>query len=223
MPAIALPEQDEDTAYDVWRQRQVDAETFPEIAFDEELHEYRINGAKVPSVTEVLKPIITVGGSEAVREHKRQLGKAVDKAIELYEQDDLDVESLDPEAVPFFEGWLKFRQDTGFRGVIMQPVVWSTRLRCAGKPDLLGNRGQTRVVDELLDVKCVWTIDPATAIQTAGYTLLGAESHGWKIKRRGSVQLLRDGKYSYHPYTNPNDEHVFKSLLNIHAWKALQK
>jgi hypothetical protein len=195
----------------------------PEIQFDEELHEYRINGARVPSVTEVLKPIQTLGGSEEVREHKRQLGKAVDKAIELHEQDDLDVDSLDPEAVPFFEGWLKFKADTGFHGVLMQPVVWSTKLRCAGKPDLLGNRGHTREIDELIDVKCVWTIDAATAIQTAGYTLLGSHSHGWKIKRRGSVQLLRDGTYRYHPYTNPADQHVFTALLSIHAWKAIQK
>lgn len=192
----------------------------PEIQFDEERHEYRINGALVPSVTTIIRPIQTHGGSEETREHKRQLGKAVDKAIELYEQDDLDVGSLDPEAVPFFEGWLKFKKDTGFQGCIMQPVVWSTRLRCAGKPDLLGTR-DGKAIDELLDVKCTWAMDPATAIQTAGYTLLGAHSFGWKIKRRGAVQLSREGTYRFHIFDNPNDEQVFKACLSIFAWKAL--
>lgn len=196
----------------------------PEITFDEALHEYRINGAKVPSVTEVLKPIVTAGGSDDTRDFKRQIGKALDAAITLNESDDLDVESLDPAVLPFFEAWLKFKAETGFRVLLNQVVVYSRKLRFAGTLDMLGTRipGAVKPV-ELIDTKCVWTMDAATAIQTAGYAIAAAESHGIKVEKRGGVQLLRDGTYRYFPYSNPNDEHVFRSLLNINAWKALQK
>jgi hypothetical protein len=103
-------------------------------------------------------------------------------------------------------------------------VVASYKLRFAGTPDLIGTRIQDSPdPDELLDTKCVWTMDPATGVQTAGYGLALQESHGIKIKKRGGVQLLRDGTYRFYPYTHANDENVFKACLAIHNWKALNK
>jgi hypothetical protein len=197
----------------------------PEIEFFEDRHEYRIDGAVVPSVTQVLEPIRReLGGNAEVLEYKRSIGKALDLAIELHERNDLDFESLDVAVVPFFEAWISFKRDSGFRVLLNQPIVHSRKLRFAGRPDLIGTRSvSTMTPDELLDTKCVWTIDPVTAIQTAGYSMAALESHGVRIKKRGGVQLLRDAKYKFHPYTNPADENVFKSCLLIHAWKALHK
>lgn len=224
MRCRGLTFRDADDAYDYFEQRQIDDEMTPEITFDEAEHAYHLNGARVPSVTEVLKPIVTVGGAQDVREYKRQIGKALDAAITLNEADDLDVGSLDPAMLPFFTAWLQFKIDTQFRVLLNQLVVYSKKLRFAGTLDLLGTRNPgTSTPDELIDCKCVWAMDPATAIQTSGYDLAARESHGIKVKRRGGLQLLRDGTYRYFPYTSANDETVFRSLLNIHAWKALQK
>jgi hypothetical protein len=217
---------DEDTAYDIWRQRQVDEEMDrPAIEFDEASHTYRLDGAVVPSVTQLLEPVRReLGGSESVLEYKRQIGKALDKTIELSERNDLDYSSIDEAVLPFFEAWLQFKKDSEFRVLLNQPVVYSRKLRFAGTLDILGTRHYTSSVpDELLDTKCVWTIDPATAIQTAGYALGARESLGINVKKRGGLQLLRDGKYKLFPYTNPADESVFKSCLTIHAWKGLHK
>lgn len=196
----------------------------PEVSFDPDRHEYRLNGAVVPSVTQILEPIRReLGGTAGVLEYKRSIGKALDLAIELHEKNDLDFATLDPAVVPFFEAWLAFKRDSGFRVLLNQFVVYSTKLRFAGTLDLLGTRGGGSAPDELLDTKCVWTIDPVTAIQTAGYSLGAFECAGIRVKKRGGVQLLRDGTYKFWSYTNPADESVFKACLLLNSWKVLNR
>jgi hypothetical protein len=231
MPGIYLPEhpyghpKNSDYAYDKWVQEQLDNQMKPaEISFNEERHEYRIDGYLVPSVTAIIKPLITVGGMPDVREYKRQIGKALDTAITLWERQDLDIDTVDPAVLPFFEAWIKFKQETGFRVLLNQPIVYSKKLRFAGTADLIGTRRtDSEVPEELIDTKCVWTMDPATAIQTAGYTIGALESLGLKIKKRTGLQLLRDGTYRAFPYTEQNDENIFRSLLNIYSWKGMHK
>ena len=214
-----------DYEYDKERQRKLDEEMAPaEISFDEERHEYRIDGYLVPSVTGILKPIVSLGGSDDARDFKRQIGKALDTAITLHERQDLDLDSLDLAVLPFFEAWLKFKEETGFRVLLNQPIVYSKKLRFAGTPDLIGTRiADSDVPEEIIDTKCTWVMDAATAIQTAAYSLAAHESLGFKIKKRTGVQLLRDGTYRAFPYTDQNDEHIFRSLLNIFSWKELHK
>jgi hypothetical protein len=205
---------DEDTAYDEWRQRQVDDAMFPHVEFQEEGHRYLLNGSQVPSVTEIIKPLCKESGASHV-------GKAVHKAIELYEGGDLDAESLDPQIAPYFEGWIRFKRESGFRALLTEQIVWSTKLRFAGTLDVLGTRTEGPSPDELLDCKCVWSMGPETAIQTAGYALALQESHGIKVRKRGGVQLLRDGSFRFFPYNDHLDENVFKCCLTIHSWKRL--
>lgn len=203
----------------------------PRIRFIEDTHTYLLDGNPVPSVTEIIKPMVDLTRvPPGVLEFKRSLGKAVHKAIELYERQDLDVDTLDQEAMPFFEAWLKFKAETGFRAVLTEQIVWSAKLRYAGTLDVLGSRysGPDADVnvfhpDELLDCKCVWTMGSATGPQTAGYALALQESHGIKVKKRGGLQLLRDGTFKFFPYTSANDENVFKACLAIHAFMRNHK
>lgn len=201
------------------RDEDVNAPT-SRIQFIEETHAYLLDGNPVPSVTEILKPLVDLGRvPPEMLEYKRSLGKAVHKAIELYERQDLDVDSLHPDALPFFEAWLRFKKETGFRAILTEQVVWSTKLRYAGTLDILGTRTKdTPSPDELLDAKCVWTMGASTGPQTAGYGMALVESHGIKVKKRGGLQLLRDGSFKFFPYSNPNDEHVFKACLTVNAF-----
>ena len=189
------------------------------IQFIEDTHTYLLDGNPVPSVTEILKPLVDLSRvPQETLEYKRSLGKAVHKAIELYERQDLDVDTLDAEALPFFEAWLKFKQETGFRAFLTEQVVWSAKLRYAGTLDILGTRGGGADPDELLDAKCVWAMSAATGPQTAGYALALKESHAIAVKKRGGLQLLKDGTYRFFPYNNPYDETAFKACLAINAF-----
>lgn len=189
------------------------------IQFIEDTHTYLLDGNPVPSVTEILKPLTDLSRvPQDTLEYKRSLGKAVHKAIELYERQDLDVDTLDKDAMPFFEAWLKFKAETGFRALLTEQVVWSAKLRYAGTLDILGTRDGGVEPTELLDAKCVWTMGPATGPQTFGYALALQESHGIKVKKRGGLQLLRDGTFRFFPYNNPYDETAFKACLSINAF-----
>jgi len=194
----------------------------PVLSFDEARHEYRIGGQIVPSVTEIIAPLSDHSRVPTeTLEFKRSLGKAVHKAIELYEgPEGLDMDSLDVQAVPYFEGWLKFKRESGFRAVIVEQHYGSAKLRFAGTPDVIGTR-EGNILDELLDVKCVHAIDPATGVQLGGYDLLleDAEDPRVRIKRRAAVQLLPDGTYRFHPFTSRTDRSVFLSCLNIYNWR----
>lgn len=215
---------DVDDAYDYFVQRDID-ERMEGITYDDGKHEYRIDGSVVPSVTQLLEPVRgEMGGTDSQREYKRQIGKALDAAIQLSERQELDYSTLAPEVLPFFEAWLAFKRDTGFRPMLLQTVVYSRKLRYAGTLDMLG----TRVPDslnpnELIDTKCTWAMEPATAIQTAGYAIAAHESHGIRVLKRAGLQLLRDGKYKYHPFNGQLDENVFKACLAIHTWRKLNR
>lgn len=215
---------DPDVWYDEMIQREID-ERLEGISFDESRHEYRIDGNVVPSVTQVLEPVrLETGGSDAQREYKRQIGKALDAAIQLSERNELDYATLAPEVLPFFEAWLVFKRDTGFRPILLQPIVYSRRLRFAGRPDIFGTRIPDSLnPDELIDTKCTWTMEPATAVQTAGYSIAALESLGVRVKKRAGLQLLRDGKYKYHPFNDRQDENVFLACLSINAWKRIHR
>ena len=190
----------------------------PVLSFDEAKHEYRIDGQVVPSVTEIIAPLSDHSRVPAeTLEFKRSLGKAVHKAIELYEgADGLDMESLDLQALPYFEGWLKFKRESRFQAEIVERPYGSAKLRFAGTPDVIGSR--TECFDELLDVKCTYAMEPATGVQLAGYEIL-LEENGIKIKRRGGVQLMPDGTFRYHEFKSRNDRIVFLSCLNLFNWK----
>lgn len=204
----------------------------PEISFTEEDHEYRINGVAVPSVTGIVAALRNESGaSDETMEYKRQLGKAVHKAIELHARDDLDVDSMEresPDIVPFFEAWLKFKSESGFQVLECERIVYSKKLLFAGTLDVVGYRSTQEL--ELLDAKCVWSMDAATGPQTAGYTIAYEELRKQKIVKRGGVQLLRDGTFRFHPYTDRNDYLIFHNCLTrlradeaINAWRALHK
>ena len=220
MGSIAIRDRSEleDLRYDEWRQRKLDDEMATEIIFDDPTHTYTVNGARFPSVTEVVGMLRPESGARHdVLEYKRQLGKAVHKAIELMEGGTLDVGSLDPAIVPFVGAWSKFKAETEFAVLHSEMIVYSKKLRVAGTLDLTGMRGD---LIELLDLKAVWEMGDETAIQTAGYSMLYEELTGVKVQRRGGLQLLRDGSYRYHPYKDGNDRNVFLACLTVHNWKA---
>lgn len=212
-----------DDAYDDWRQRKLDDEMFPQIDFDEPSHTYTVDGRRFPSVSEIsgmLRP--ESGAREDVLEYKRQIGKAVHKAIELMEAGTLDASTLDPAIVDYVNAWRKFKDESRFTVLHSEMIVVSRKLRVAGTLDLTGMRAGDQFV-ELLDLKAVWSMGDETAIQTAGYAICYEEMTGVKVDRRGGLQLLRDGTYRYHPYKDGNDRNVFLACLTLHNWKALHR
>src|SRR5690348_16409857 len=86
-----------------------------ELLFEPDNHVYTVNGIVVPSVTQILEPLVDFSKiPAAVLEYAKLRGEAVHLACELYDQNDLDIDNLDTVIVPYLEAWIKFKADTGF-------------------------------------------------------------------------------------------------------------
>lgn len=88
------------------------------LTFNAELHEYRIDGIVIPSVTQILE---AAGLSDVSRipkdilERASNFGKAVHKAIELHCKGNLDMDSVDPILMLYLEAWKAFAEDFGYQ------------------------------------------------------------------------------------------------------------
>lgn len=190
----------------------------PVLQFDAATHKYTLDGVRVPSVTQVLKPLYSFDGiPPQVLAAKAALGTAVHRACELLDNDDLDEESEDGrEALlplaGYLAGYKKFKSDC-------KPVVFSNeRLlfhpvhRYAGQIDRsYAMRGD--VWD--IDLKSTVSMSPIVGLQTAAYSeMLRAEGRT-QVARRGALQLFPDGNYKLHEFKDPADFSVFLSMLNV--------
>lgn len=181
-------------------------------------HRYCLDGAEVPGVTRVLQPLYDFSAiRDGVLEHKRQIGESLHLAIALDLKDDLDIDSLDPGVLTYFEGWRKFRRETRFKCFLSEKQVASKKFRYAGTLDFAGLIGGA---EALIDGKTTAGLHPAVALQTAAY--LNAASEMGLIRssaRRYALRLTPDGAYILDQHKDRSDFAVFLSCLSLHNWR----
>lgn len=184
---------------------------------DKATHRYTWNSAPVPGVTSILKPLIDYSMVPPdVLERKRQIGDHVHEAIAMDLANDLDEASIVEPWAPYFEGWRKFRRDSGFVCVAFERPVYHPTLGYAGTFDLFG---KLKGVDVMIDTKNTYVLHPAVGPQTAAYEAARcAQEKCTKLAKRYALRLTKDGKPRLHPLTDPSDWNVFLSLLNVHQF-----
>lgn len=191
-------------------------ESTPICTFDEALHEYRIDGRVVPSVTQCLRYIDSFDGVPAdVLEAAREFGSHVHAACDLDNRGALDEESLDPHLAEYLAGWRKFLHESKGRVVQSEQIVFSPRLLYAGTLDAVVNINGR---DTLVDIKS-GAIPRSVGPQTAAYAEALRETTGQKISARLCVQLLAND-YRTKPLKDPADWSVFVSCLNLTKWES---
>lgn len=190
----------------------------PDVTLDES-HVYRVNGVIVPGVTTVLSQIDTYEGiPESTLEYASERGQAVHRATQLWDEDDLDLATVDPIIKPYLDAWVQFRGDTGFVVTAAEQIVYSERHRYCGTLDRQGLLdGEPCVVD----IKAVAVVSPVTALQTAAYCEAARTDRRLKGARRAAVQLRRDGTYRWTEYDQGTDLSVFLSLLQLWNWRKI--
>lgn len=164
--------------------------------FDPESHTYRVGGAVVPSVTQLLRPVgfdyDTIPQYRV--EYAAQRGTAVHLATEFDDDGDLDDESIDLEILPYVQAWRRFREESGFQVFRSEVRVYSERHGFAGTFDCLGVlNGRLSIVEK----KTTAALHPSTAIQVSAYMRAFNEGkpRDEQAKRCYSVWLRRDGTY----------------------------
>ncbi len=195
------------------------------LIFKAETHEYFLDGAKIPSVTQVLKDAGIINFSNVSIEILNAaclFGIAVHKTCELYDMQNLDESSLDPNLQPYLNAWIKFRKDTKFEIKGIEKKVYSRKFRYAGTLDRVGFLFINKY--SVIDIKTGFELSPATAIQTAAYDYAYQEMIGTRAhNKRYSVLLKPDGTYKVEEYKNKNDFDIFLAALSVYNFKEANK
>src|SRR4030067_2471322 len=164
-----------------------------DIQLNDVTHEYVVNGIKTPSVTQVLRSaglidFAFVGPEDLTR------GTFVHKATEYYDENRLNWSTVDPICKPFVDGWIKFREESGFIIEAIEEKLYSAKYRYTGKLD---RRGIWRGKRTVLDIATGFEYKPYKAIQTEAYLQAYNETCLVKdrIKDRLVVVLPGDGTY----------------------------
>jgi hypothetical protein len=187
------------------------------LTFDADAHVYRLDGKVVPSVTQILAPLVDYSGIPAdVLETARIRGQWVHDAVNRHCRGVLDPATLGADVRPYFDQFLLFLSDSAFVPTASEVRVASPKYGYAGTVDLVGEflNGET-----LLDVKATADLPAAVGPQTAGYAQAFAETFGRQLKRRSCLHLFPD-RYRVEPLTDPVDWPTFLSCLNVARWRA---
>lgn len=192
------------------------------LQFDAESHTYTVEGARVPSVTQLLAPIAPDFGmvNPATLEAKRILGTVVHEACQFDDEGDLDDESVPAEVDPYLAAWRKFRADTGAKIIANERQLFHPSLRYAGTVDRVAEfDGKTWV----LDLKTSADPYPSYGVQLAGYAELMAAAGLLVELHRATVHLRPDGTFKLVPFKNPADFAAFRACLALYQWKEANK
>lgn len=197
------------------------------LLFNADRHEYWLDGALLPSTTQILREsgLVRFDGIPAfILEAARTRGSAVHQLCHFANEDDLDWSSVDDAYRPYLEAWMRYREERRLRVLLCEHRIASRRHRVTGTLDLLCE------IDGdgwLIDYK---TGDPehvAADFQTAAYLGLAlewaeedpriaevlAQHRRW---RRGAVRLMKTGSFRFIEYTDVRDFTRFQTLAA--AW-----
>ncbi len=119
-----------------------------ELTFNEELHEYRLDGRVLPSVTQVLWSMGHID-TAWFTEESRIRGTLVHKLCELHDLGTLDVESIDPKLAGYLEAWKTFCRMTEIVWTSIEKKAHHPGGSYAGTPDRRGitSKGKKILVD----------------------------------------------------------------------------
>lgn len=187
------------------------------VKFDAEDHSYRIDGKIVPSVTKIIQPLYDFSRvPRDIMERAQAFGTAVHDACDLYDADDLVIDTLDPAIKPYLDAWIKFKTEFNIKDAKSEIIVHSEKYQYAGRVDNIF-RCSNRWV--LVDKKTCTSEYKQTRVQLAGYKIAAVEM-GLLPKKCDvySVRLLGDGRYKVGQDIKFKDEICFMSLLNVWNW-----
>jgi hypothetical protein len=201
------------------------------LTFDPELHEYRVDGRVVPSVTRILHATGLATDFEAIAassrrmseaiEYRRALGTAVHADAHAYDDDAIDWPAVDPRVRPYVEAWAEFRRNTHLEPMARERRLFHPGFNYAGTLDGVFARPDGKLV--LVDMKLGDPSDAGAAYQTAAYEAAYLVDHpDHVISERWAVLLLPERRIPYviTDYTTRLDHwrdfHVFQAAIAVY-------
>lgn len=191
-----------------------------ELTFDPERHLYRLDGAVLPSVTQLMKPLSAAkydGIDESIMDKAAKRGTAVHEAIEFYNA--CGVMEIAPEFSGYTDAYLQWFDRFKPNIFGSEIMTYHKILHYAGTVDVLAEFcGKTW----LIDLKTTAVInDMLTSVQLEAYAqALG--THGIEVDHKAILHLRRDGEWKFKTYRKRDTEawKVFTALVTVQAYIA---
>ncbi len=115
------------------------------LTFEEKRHKYFWDGQPVVSVTQALSIV-----DERWKDPFYLLrGSYVHRATELYDRDELDESSIDPQILPYLNSYRMFLQETDFRPRWIESQHFHPQHKYAGTIDRMGSLNGNQVLIDL--------------------------------------------------------------------------
>lgn len=196
------------------------------LAFEPVAHRYTWNGVHVPSVTQVLAPLFDFSMvPQRVLHRKQQIGTAVHTAIHLeLTGGGVDLQSIDPACLPYFDAWRRFRDECLFEPVLVEFRVWNNVLDKFMYAGTLDEWGLLQGYPAIVDWKTTMVLNaPAVGSQTAAYlTALVRMGFGSLHDRRFALRLGSDGRYKLEQYRHIHED-WFRFTQHLRQWYAREE
>jgi len=145
------------------------------------------------------------------------------KTCELYDLENLRLDTVDERIMPYLQAWIKFKKDTGAVIEVIEQRVVSEKYHYQGTPDRIAVIGGKR---GLLEIKLTAQLMPSTAYQLAAYQQAWNEQHPTQRATTKYAVLLRNNGIPEYPpkdFFRPGDFNVFLSALVIMNAKKERK
>lgn len=176
-----------------------------ELIFRDTDHTYWLGPQRLVSVTEVLNAQGFVD-SRWFTEASRDRGVKVHLALEYFNENRLDIDSLHPTIAGRVIAYQRFLDDTGFQVVGFEERLSSEAHACAGTLDLRGVWGADNyIIDFKSGPVAYWT-----GMQTAAYEMLARKGP----HKRAGLELMENGKYKLTRFESANDRAQFVAALS---------
>lgn len=182
-------------------------------------HVYRVDGVRVPSVTQVLADVGMID-DRWFADESRERGRIVAIATALYDRGILNMDKVPEHCQPYVERWIEWCKAFPFgrENIIhIEEPMWHTELRYGGKPDRIAWAFGRRTVIEIKTGNAArWH-----ELQTAGYKELARS--GAERDARMAVYLNPDKPTKCVLHENRCDTDAWRACLCVHHWQHNRK
>lgn len=183
------------------------------LSFNEDAHEYQINGEVIPSVSEVIRFISReVYGDvvQSVLDNAADRGTRVHKATQMLDVVH-DVE-CDEDIVPYVQAYVQFLRDHKPKWELIERSMYNPNLMYGMTVDRLGELGGKNT---LVDIKTSSTIQKVLNGAQMNLYRMGLEANGHKVERMVILHLTKDKGYKI--VEIPVDDEVANACLVLNA------
>lgn len=198
--------------------------TLADVRYDADTHtSWLPDGRQVPHVTSVLagvgitdyEAVAAAGPRQAENiEYARERGKAVHADCHSYDDNDLDLDRVDPVLVPWVEAWIQARHDLGLFPIRRERRLFHPQYFYTGIEDGVFGRTGYGNIRILGDIKTGDPTDAGAHLQLAAYQKADELATGEKIDERWAIWLQPGARVPYR---------IVNYTARTDAWQDFQK